>query len=86
MSGDGKNNPLDPARAQGKTFSRRQVVGAGLKLAFVAPVVSTFLADEARAAGSNLSCYPLGHVCNDITSEEDCCPGLACSATPGTCQ
>jgi len=69
-----------------KTMSRRRVVGAGLKLAFVAPVVSTFLSDQARAAGSNLSCYPAGHVCNDITSEENCCPGLTCSATPGVCQ
>lgn len=59
--------------------SRRDVVRAGIKLAFVAPMVSTFLAEDAMAMGSNHSCYPAGHACGGATLEP-CCPGLSCTA------
>lgn len=52
--------------------TRRDVVQQGIKLAFVPPVLSTFFAEEARAAGSNQSCYPAGHVC---PGAEPCCNG-----------
>jgi hypothetical protein len=63
--------------------TRRGIVRAGIKLAFVAPVVSTFLAEDAMAVGSNHSCYPAGHACGGATLES-CCPGLTCTAL--TCQ
>ena len=56
---------------------RRDIVRAGIKMAFVAPVVSTFLAKDAMAAASVLSCYPVGHACDGATWE-NCCNGLAC--------
>ena len=59
--------------------ARRKMVRAGIKLAFVAPVVSTFLAKDAMAAGSNLSCYAAGHACDGAT-KENCCSGLTCTA------
>lgn len=58
--------------------TRRKMVRAGIKLAFVAPVVSTFLAKDAMAAASILSCYPTGHACDTGSTEEFCCNGLAC--------
>ena len=57
--------------------SRRKVVREGLKLVFVAPMLTTFFARDALAAGSNHSCYPAGHACGGATLEE-CCPGLTC--------
>ncbi len=75
--------------------SRRDVVSNGVKLAFVTPVVSTFIASRAYAA--NYSCYPLDHGC-DFDSEskrQACCDALVCKtaggfpvgpATTGTCK
>lgn len=60
--------------------SRRDVVRHGLRMAFTAPVIMTFSASEARAAGSNLSCYPQGHTCPGM---EPCCDDLDCNG--GTC-
>lgn len=48
--------------------SRRDVVRQGMKLAFVAPLLSTFFAREAYAV--SYSCYPAGHACPGI---ELCC-------------
>ncbi|MFQ5590147.1 MAG: hypothetical protein ACE5HE_03195 [Phycisphaerae bacterium] len=56
--------------------SRREVVRQGAKLAFVAPILSTFVAQQAYAA---YSCYPQGHACtNGGGDAEICCPGLTC--------
>jgi hypothetical protein len=56
----------------------------GLKLAFVPPLLSTFFAKDAIAAGSNHSCYGPGHSCE--SNAEDCCPGLNCTGPqPKTC-
>lgn len=56
--------------------TRRDVVRCGVKLTFVAPMVSTFFARDAYAAGSKFSCYPAGHVC---PGAEPCCSG-SCNA------
>lgn len=58
--------------------TRRGVVREGLKLAFVAPAISSFFAREAYAA--SYSCYPVGHVCvpPGQNTGEHCCPGLQC--------
>lgn len=61
---------LDPRQPSGHT--RRDVVRQGVKLAFVAPVITTFFARDAMAAGSNHSCYPTGHAC---PGAEPCCNG-----------
>ena len=67
--------------------SRRAVVREGVKLAFVAPVLTTFFASDARAAGSNHSCYPATHLCDGTHIGEECCPGLSCTGPPPkTCQ
>ncbi len=61
--------------------SRRDVVRRGVRLAFVAPVVSTFFAS--RAYATNYSCYPLTHTC-DFESEQKrqaCCGTLVCKQT-----
>ena len=68
---------LQAAARAPEFHSRRDVVRRGMKLAFMAPVVSTFFAADAQAAGSNHSCYPTGQACNG-TSAEFCCDG-ACS-------
>ena len=76
-------NTIDDTR----TPTRRGLVREGLKLAFIAPVISTFFAREAYAA--NYSCYPAGHVCSPpgFNPPEACCPGLVCVGGPGgTCQ
>ena len=63
--------------------TRRSVVRAGVKLAFVAPVVSTFFASQAYAV--NYSCYPAGHLCDSGGSNaEPCCNG-ACLVGPEVC-
>ncbi len=54
---------------------RREVVRKGLKIAFVAPLISTFFAQDAQAY--SLSCYPNGHAC---PGAEPCCNGLTCTA------
>ena len=64
--------------------SRRAVVREGMKLAFVAPVLTTFFASDARAAGSNHSCYPATHLCDGVHIKEGCCPPLTCQGTVGT--
>lgn len=61
-----------PGESRGLT--RRELVRRGVKLAFIAPVVTTFFAQEAYAAGSNHSCYPTGHACGG-GEKEDCCSG-----------
>lgn len=68
-----------PRSEGGRTRTRREVMRAGVKLAFVAPVITTFAARQALAAGSVQSCYPLGHPCGGERLE-DCCPGLNCVA------
>ena len=61
-----------------RTPSRRDVMRRGVKLAFVAPALSTFFASEAYAA--NYSCYPFDHACQPPgQGAEDCCPGLQCT-------
>lgn len=65
--------------------TRRSVIREGVKLAFAAPVISTFLAEDALAY--NLSCYPQGHTCKDDGSDpEPCCNTLTCNGNPGTCE
>lgn len=54
----------------GDELSRRQVVRSGLRLAFTAPVISTFFASDAYAV--NYSCYATGHAC---PGNEPCCSG-----------
>ncbi|HNQ24676.1 MAG TPA: hypothetical protein PKK06_16460 [Phycisphaerae bacterium] len=65
-----------PSGSPGPT--RRDVMRGGLKLAFVAPVVTTFFAHQAYAAGSNHSCYAVGHDCDLPGQKESCCPTLVC--------
>ncbi|MGB0715473.1 MAG: hypothetical protein ACPGXK_06325 [Phycisphaerae bacterium] len=66
------DSPLQPSVSQEETDeSRRALIRKGVKLAFVSPVITSFLASQARAAGSNLSCYPTGQPCGD----EACCNG-----------
>ncbi len=80
---DGAKTNADRPSGSGQT--RREVVRQGIKLAFIAPVISTFLARDAYA--DNYSCYPQGHVCNNDGSDpEDCCAGLTCNGLPGTCE
>jgi hypothetical protein len=64
-------------RGHRESHSRRDVVRGGVKLVFVAPMLSTFLAERAYAA--NYSCYAQGHACVDGgPNNEPCCPGLSC--------
>lgn len=61
--------------------SRRDLVRHGVKLAFVAPVISTFFARDVYAA--NYSCYPTGHACTGPsgTDAENCCSGVCTGNT-----
>lgn len=71
-------------RADASLPTRRSVIREGVKLAFAAPVISTFLTDDALAY--NQSCYPAAHAC-DAASElkrQACCGALTCVAN--TCQ
>ena len=54
--------------------SRRDVLRHGGKLAFAAPIISTFYASQAYAA--NYSCYAEGHSCQGA---EPCCADLSCN-------
>lgn len=54
--------------------SRREVLRHGGKLAFAAPILSTFYASQAYAA--NYSCYAEGHTC---AGAEPCCEDLSCN-------
>jgi len=76
-----ESSPADISR-EGCMHSRRDVVRQGMKLAFVAPVLSTFFARDAVAAGSNHSCYPDGHACGGGGQQELCCSG---NCDSGTC-
>ncbi len=64
-TGDDRGTPL---------HSRREVIRRGSKLAFTAPIISTFYASQAYAA--NYSCYAEGHACQGA---EPCCGDLACN-------
>ena len=68
----GEESPSASARGARPLPGRREVVRQGIKLAFVAPVLSTFFAKDAIAAGSGASCYPNGQDCG---SDEACCSG-----------
>ena len=70
--------PPDEVMCCGPSPGRRDVLSHGVKLAFVAPVLSTFFAKDAYAA--TYSCYPAGHAC---PGNEPCCNGLSCNN--GTC-
>ena len=73
----GANEALtEDVTPSGSSLSRRDVIRRGSKLAFVVPVLMTFSAKDALAAGSNHSCYPAGHAC---PGAEPCCNGLACN-------
>jgi len=70
------NEPVDSTTPHPpRHHTRRDVVRHGVKLAFVAPVLSTFFARDAYAA--SYSCYPMGQVCTG-TPAEPCCNG-ACN-------
>jgi hypothetical protein len=60
--------------------TRRKVVSHGIKLAFVAPVISTFLAKEAYA-GSGY-CSPIGANCSQ---DSDCCSGVCDTLSSHEC-
>lgn len=78
--GDGAAGLQGSARVVGgATPTRRDTLRAGVKAAFIAPVITTFFAAEAFAMGSNLSCYPAGHAC-DGGSQEPCCSGVCIGA------
>lgn len=63
--------------------SRRTVVRGGLRLAFAAPILSTFFAAQAYAG--NYSCYADGHQCNDPGPDwEECCDTLTCQVDGGS--
>lgn len=57
-----------------RQHSRREVIRRGSKLAFSAPIISTFYASQAYAA--NYSCYGEGHACGGA---EPCCGDLSCN-------
>ncbi|MGB2984330.1 MAG: hypothetical protein WBE26_00490 [Phycisphaerae bacterium] len=79
-TGHGPDDPPSADALSGPTHhTRREVVRRGVKLAFVAPVLSTFFAKDAYAF--NYSCYPPGHACG-VTKWEDCCTG---ECTAGVC-
>ena len=62
---------------------RRAVVRGGLRLAFAAPILSTFFAAQAYAG--NYSCYVNGHQCNNPGPDpEPCCATLTCKADGGS--
>lgn len=66
-----------------KLPDRRAVVRGGIKLAFAAPILSTFFASQAYAG--NYSCYALGHQCVDGgPNAEPCCAALTCQADGGS--
>lgn len=80
---DGAKTDADNPENSGRT--RREVVRQGIRLAFIAPVISTFFARDAYA--DNYSCYQQGQVCNNDNSDpEPCCAGLTCNGLPGTCE
>lgn len=81
---DEEKDPELPSDENELTPTRRDVVRRGVKLAFLAPVISTFFAHEAYAA--NYSCYPQGHACHNTGDFEPCCGTLVCNGNPGTCQ
>lgn len=64
-TGDERGTPL---------HTRREVIRHGGKLAFTAPIISTFYASQAYAG--NYSCYAEGHAC---AGAEPCCADLSCN-------
>ena len=87
----GGDNPAatTPARqdianvAEESRPTRRAVVRGGAKLAFTAPLLSTFFASQAYA--NNYSCYEQGHKCQDPGPNwEPCCDTLTCKADGGS--
>ncbi len=93
----GSGESTEGARASEKALlSRRAVVRGGVKLAFVAPILSTFFASQAYAA--NYSCYPAGHTCDTVSEgkRQQCCGAMTCKGpdtlpvgpgdVDGTCQ
>ncbi len=80
QTSDSSTAGTHPTAAQSTGRTRREVVRTGVKLAFVAPVISTFFAANAYAA--RYSCYPVGHACGAAT--EPCC-GTACPGGGGIC-
>jgi hypothetical protein len=74
------DNHADAPLADAVDPARRSLLKRGIRAAFVLPVVTTFSAKQALAAGSNLSCYPEAHACPGL---EACCDGLVC--TGGQC-
>lgn len=78
--GQTQSPAADQATRNASSPGRRDVLSCGAKLAFVVPVVMTFSANDALAAGSNHSCYAAGHTC---PGNEPCCDGLSCNN--GTC-
>ncbi len=64
--------PLPEETESGVLRTRREVVRRGVKIAFVAPVISTFFAKDAYA--TSYSCYPAGQDCT-ASPDEDCCNG-----------
>ncbi len=63
----GRDDPSDRVLTVDQR-NRRAVVRQGVKLAFVAPIISTFFARDAYAA--TYSCSPIG---NDCLADGDCC-------------
>lgn len=61
--------------------SRRSLMCGGVKLAFAAPVLSTFFAAQAYA--TNYSCYAESVDKDCSSSEEPCCPDLSCQDIGG---
>lgn len=61
--------------------NRRSLVRQGVKLAFVAPIISTFFARDVYAA--NYSCYATGHAC-DGARQEACC-SASCNVGTDLC-
>ena len=55
--------------------ARRDIVRHGIKLVFVAPVISTFFVREAQAVPSAASCKPAGSPCPLPGLDPECCSG-----------
>jgi hypothetical protein len=91
MAPQGRDKDTEPTFPAGHR-TRRDVIRCGAKAAWITPVVLTFTARDAVAAGSNHSCYPEGHTCIEGGTVEDgnpepCCAGLNCiGPPPKTCQ
>lgn len=74
-------SPSNQPKADNTFQSRRSLVRHGVKLAFVAPIISTFFARDVYAA--NYSCYATGHACDGVR-QEDCC-SASCNVVTDLC-